>query len=149
LKFLFWQIEYSWRFNVSLHKFFFGGILFLKSENNIITELIWTICDDSGVEVETSVERFFEPTSGLCWLSDRLYRYVNDGSHFLKPSPLESNRQINSFIGHLPPERTEPEFSLKVKEPPVLLWKPLVLWDLWNTPNQRFLFENQRTTQHW
>lgn len=62
--------------------------------------MIWTICDDSGVEVVTSVERFFEPTSVLCWLSDQL----NDGSHFLKPSPLESNRQIFYFFCDLPLE---------------------------------------------
>jgi hypothetical protein len=72
--------------------------------------MIWTICDDSGVEVETSVERFFEPMSVLCWLSDQLYWYINDGSHFLKPSPLESHRQI-IFFRYLPPKRTEPEFS--------------------------------------
>ncbi len=64
--------------------------------------MIWTISDDSGVEVETSVERFFEPTSVLCWLSDRLYGYLNNGSHFLKPSPLESNRQKFFFLGTCP-----------------------------------------------
>jgi hypothetical protein len=74
--------------------------------------MIWTICDDSGVEVETSVERFFEPTSVLCWLSDRLYRYINDGSHFPKPSALELNRQIN-FFWYLPTERTKPKKILR------------------------------------
>ncbi len=44
--------------------------------------MIWTICDDSGVEVETSVKRFFEPTLVLFWLSDRLYRYIK--YYFLK-----------------------------------------------------------------
>jgi hypothetical protein len=138
-------------FPLTIFFFFFWGLFLKKSENNIITELIWTICDDSGVEVKTSVERFFEPTSGLFWLSDRLYRYRNDGSHFLKPSPLESKRQINSFfLGTCPPQRTEPEFAYKVKEPPVL-YENRRFFESFETPtrNQRFIFENQRTTQHW
>lgn len=71
--------------------------------------MIWTIRDDSGVEVETNVERFFEPTSVLCWLSDWLYRYINDGSHFLKPSALELNQQIIFLFWYLPTERTKPK----------------------------------------
>ncbi len=65
--------------------------------------------------LKTSVGCFFETASVFCWLSDRLYKYITSGSHFLKPLPSELKWKIIIFL--VPAPGTHLETSFKVKEP--------------------------------
>jgi len=104
--------------NVKIWKFVeFGGAFENRQTFDIWFFLshhqFWAGTRSGGLK--TSVGCFFETASVLCWLSDRLYKYITSGSHFRKPLPSELNWKVIFVL--VPAPGTHLETSFKVKEP--------------------------------